>query len=118
MTDQQELPYRAESDPNWNTVAASTARVGLHPDEAAPEIIVVTGPCPRCLHETVHSEPLVAYANALARSSLLARLLHHRAVEPGSRELEVICGCPTAHPEAGAIKGCGASWVLHVEWGV
>ncbi|MFJ5032718.1 hypothetical protein ACIQB5_32580 [Streptomyces sp. NPDC088560] len=118
MTDQQELPYRVESEPAWNTVAAGTARVSLHPDEAAPEVVVVSGPCPRCRHETVHSEPLVAYANALARSSLLARLLYQRAAEPGSREVEVICGCPTSHPEAAEQTGCGASWVLHVEWGV
>ncbi|MEN2424017.1 hypothetical protein AABB02_38680 [Streptomyces rimosus] len=118
MTDQQEMPYRVESDPDWNTVAAGTARVSLHPDEAAPEVIVISGPCPRCRHETVHSEPLIAYANALSRTSLLARVLRHRAAEPGSREVEVICGCLTSHSETGEHKGCGASWVLHVEWGV
>ncbi|MCB8905857.1 MULTISPECIES: hypothetical protein [unclassified Streptomyces] len=110
--------YRVESDPDWNTVAAGTARVSLHPDETAPEVVVVSGPCPRCRHETVHSEPLVSYANALDRSSLLARLLRRRAAEAGSREVEVICACSATHPEAGEHTGCGASWVLRVEWGV
>ncbi|MDV9188688.1 hypothetical protein R6L23_10750 [Streptomyces sp. SR27] len=118
MTDQQDLLYREESDPAWNPVAAGTARVGLHPDETAPEVIVVSGPCPRCRHETVHAEPLVAYADALTRTGLLARLLLRRATEAGSREVEVICACSAVHPEAGEHKGCGASWVLHVEWGV
>ncbi|MBP2585483.1 hypothetical protein J3A78_005961 [Streptomyces sp. PvR006] len=108
--------YRVESDLEWNTVAAGTARVSLHPDETAPEVIVVSGPCPRCRHETVHAEPLVSYANALDRSSLLARLLRRRAAEAGSREVEVICACSATHPEAGERTGCGASWVLRVEW--
>ncbi|MGW8763068.1 hypothetical protein ACWGN5_11285 [Streptomyces sp. NPDC055815] len=117
MTDQQDLLYRVESDPEWGTVAAGTARVSLHPDETAPEVIVVSGPCPRCGHETVHAEPLVSYANALGGSGLLSRLLLRRAAETGAREVEVICACPATHPEAGEQKGCGASWVLHVEWG-
>ncbi|MFF7777237.1 hypothetical protein ACFZCG_22765 [Streptomyces tanashiensis] len=117
MTDQQ-LLYRAESDPDWNTVAAGTARVTLHPDESAPEVIIVSGPCPRCHHETVHTEPLITYANARDGSGLLARLLLRRAVASGSRDVEAICACTTTHPEAGERSGCGASWVLHVEWGI
>ncbi|GGV22083.1 hypothetical protein GCM10010260_72870 [Streptomyces filipinensis] len=116
MTNQQPVPYRAESDPAWNTVAAGTAHVILHPAEKSPEVIVVSGPCPRCTHETVHTEPLVSYAGALGTSGLLGRLLHRRAVEAGSREVEVICACRATHPEAGEHQGCGASWVLHVEW--
>ncbi|MFE2013491.1 hypothetical protein [Streptomyces sp. NPDC059491] len=116
MTNQQDGLHRAESDPAWNIVAAGTAHVTLHPDDRSPEVIVVSGPCPRCTHATVHTEPLVSYAGALGASGVLSRLLHRRAVEAGSREVEVICACLTTHPEAGEQKGCGASWVLHVEW--
>ncbi|MFF3762560.1 hypothetical protein ACFYYR_00460 [Streptomyces sp. NPDC001922] len=119
----QELPYRETSDPEWNRVAAGTAAVSLHPDERTPEVIVVSGPCPRCGHPSVFSERLVAYSSAIMsggglRRGLLSRALYRATAQQGARQVEVICGCRTDHDETGERKGCGASWVLHVEWGV
>ncbi|WP_432097336.1 hypothetical protein [Streptomyces sp. bgisy100] len=121
--EEPELPYRETSDPEWNQVAAGTAAVSLHPDELTPEVIVVSGPCPRCGHPSVFSERLVAYSSAIMsggglRRGLLARALHRATAQQGARQVEVICGCRTDHDETGERKGCGASWVLHVEWGV
>ncbi|MEW2390667.1 hypothetical protein AB0933_20150 [Streptomyces venezuelae] len=116
-----ELPYRVVSEPEWNAAAAATASVGVHPSEELAEVVVVSGPCPRCEHPTVFSERLVAYSDMLGagsgRRGLLARALRRAAARGGRRDIEVICSCGGAHPDAGEESGCGASWVLTVEWG-
>ena len=110
------LGYAEVSETGWNTDAAATASVSLQPDLRSPTSIVVTGICPRCSHDVLFTEPLVTYrgmeggadnafANALAMAASKAR------------DVEVICTCGHDHPgRAEDVRGCGASWVLHVEW--
>ncbi|WP_298462587.1 hypothetical protein [uncultured Cellulomonas sp.] len=116
-------PYAVGNDPRWNERAAQSATVDLDPDEDDPMAIIVTGPCPRCTHESAHVEPLLLYSNLQDRlrspgSDVLRLALEKAAGVSRRREVEVICACGTPHPSTpqGA-RGCGASWVLDVSWG-
>lgn len=110
------LGYAEVSEAGWNTDAAATASVSLQPDLRSPNSIVVTGICPRCSHEVLFTEPLVTYygiddevGDPIASAAAMAA--------PTARDIEVICTCSHDHPgRAGDVRGCGASWVLHVEW--
>ena len=117
--------YMPASREEWNVLAAKTARVELEPNEDEPVAIIATGPCPRCHHETAFVEPIVAYGyfqqergNSEA-GRLLANAFRRAGAAVRDRNVEIICGCGIAHPETPVDKrGCGASWVLHVAWGV
>lgn len=111
--------YREESEESWNAEAARTASVSLQPNEQKPTVIVVTGPCPRCAHDVYFTEPLITYWGMnLPQDDLIAQALAETIGEPTARILEIVCSC--GEPHAGApenTRGCGASWVLTVEWG-
>lgn len=115
------LPYEARSSVDWNRIAAETAAVRLIPDERYPEQIAVTGPCPRCGHETDWAEQLIVYTNLRAqpgrRLGVLGSLMRHAPAQQTSRDVEIICDCHVAHAGSDDESGCGASWVLTVAWG-
>jgi hypothetical protein len=121
----ESLAYVPASDEEWNVVAASTATVELHPNEDEPVAIIVSGPCPRCGHSTAFVEPVVLYSS-LQRDGVnpeanrvLTEALQRASQAVRERNVEIICACGFGH--AGAPqdrKGCGASWVLHVAWGL
>ncbi|GGC90190.1 hypothetical protein GCM10011512_16400 [Tersicoccus solisilvae] len=116
-------PYEVSNSVAWNKDAAKSSLVELEPNENDPAAIVVTGPCPRCHHDSAHVEPLLLFSNLgeRARSSgsdLLLQALGRVAAKNSERDVEVICACGVAHPSTpDARRGCGASWVLHVSWG-
>lgn len=110
------LGYAEISDVTWNRDAARTAQVALRPDMRRPTAIVVSGPCPRCAHDMVFDEPLFAFygLDDGAGDALIAALA---PAAPTVRDVVVICTCAHHHPgQAPDIRGCGASWVLHVDW--
>lgn len=116
------LPYVQSSRSEWSDVAAGTSKVLLEPDEHRPVAIAITGPCPRCGHDSAHVEPLVLYTNLTDRlkggaTDVLRRALESIGADSKERDVDVICGCSAAHEGAPEqVRGCGASWVLHVEW--
>jgi hypothetical protein len=120
-----EIEYRTGSHLDWNLLASQTATVELRPSENEPTAIVVTGSCPRCGHASAHIEPIVVWSQVnphmpvdSARAMALRSALNRVGARSKNRNVEVICGCGSHHPGAPDGKqGCGASWVLHVEWG-
>jgi hypothetical protein len=118
------VPYAVAADVAWNEAAARTAQVELRPDEDDPLEIVVIGPCPRCGHESLHLEPLLAFRGAEDEAPFSpeqARELNATLARLGrplhQRNVEAICGCSTPHPETPPDRlGCGASWTLTVSW--
>ena len=119
------LEYAVEGRAEWNAAMVRSATVRVEPDETAPEVILVAGPCPRCGHAFAHAEPLVSY-RAMDRDdplrpgigALLRDAARRAAAANRSHDVFGSCGCRVPHPGApeGA-TGCGASWSLHVEWG-
>lgn len=117
--------YRRHTSRELGEEAARTARVELRPDEAKPEDIVISGPCPCCGHETTFVEPVFVLRGiegsvaAREASNALRDALEAAGKNLTARDVEVICHCGSAHPGApNEAAGCGRSWVLHIEWGV
>lgn len=120
----KKLKYQVGSDTEWNVTAAGTASVEVRPSEKNPEEIIVTGPCPRCSDLTMHIEPVIVFSGlvgdpgAPARDAIREAMIR-AAAKVRERDVEVICACGTIHDGApDGRAGCGASWVLHVEWDV
>ena len=120
------LGYVEEGRAEWNSVVAHSVTVRVEPDESAPEFILISGDCPRCNHGFVHAEAIVSY-RALNRDdglrpgvgSLLRAALRRAGAEQGARDVFASCNCRVPHPGSPeGVAGCGASWSLHVEWGV
>jgi hypothetical protein len=111
-----DVSYEESSSEDWNSRAAQTARVTLRPSERAPDEIEVSGPCPRCGHETMYIEPLVLVSgSAPGADADLAEIAKAVVREQRKRDVTVLCDCGLAH--APDQRGCGAAWSLHVEWG-
>jgi hypothetical protein len=121
MIDPGPISYEVSSNASYNDDAAKTSKVTLVPNKRGELVeIIIEGPCPRCAHPTLFSEPLVAYMDAdydpeIDRS--FDEKLNQVAGEYRERDVLVICRCRGVHPERPYDKiGCGASWSLSIEW--
>jgi hypothetical protein len=121
-----EVLYVEGGRAEWNSALADSVTVTVEPDESAPQYIVVKGTCPRCGHGFAHAESIFSY-RALDRDdtlrpgigSLLRSAIRRASAEPGSRNVFAYCNCRVPHPGSPeGVAGCGASWSLHIEWGV
>jgi hypothetical protein len=123
MADDTSIPYREESDPVWNEEAVRTSAVEVLPDEKRPVRIVITGPCPRCHHDSRHVEPVIIVRgvdDALPddASREIQAALDRAGVSVRDCDVEVLCACGVAHPGTPeGESGCGGSWSLTVSWG-
>lgn len=116
-----EIPYAEESRAEWNDAMAAASTVRIEPDEADPAVILITAVCPRCEHQTALDEQIAKHRSieGVRDDPRLREALRRSAAENRSRDVRVPCRCRVAHPGTPDEKsGCGASWSLHVEWGV
>jgi hypothetical protein len=119
------VEYAEVSSTEWDAAMAADAAVRVEPDETAPEVILITGTCPRCGHGTAHVEPLVTFRSLDDEDDIVpgvAEMLRDAARRAGAglreRDVRMPCGCGVPHPGApDGAAGCGARWSLHVEWG-
>ncbi|MFC4561041.1 hypothetical protein ACFO4E_04140 [Nocardiopsis mangrovi] len=121
MSQPEPLPYQVSRSEIYNETAARTARITIVPDEQDPEVIIIESSCPCCTHYTYFREPVVVYRDMdffPTMNSLFDKALRRAARDITSRDVEVICDCSWSHPGTPELKtGCGASWVLHIDWG-
>jgi hypothetical protein len=123
MSQGSRVPYRVETSQELNEHGVATCTVALIPDEDEPLEIEVAGLCPKCEEPIFHREPIVVIRGAdLGLSSDAARTVLDSLRSAGTPlralDVEVICSCPTVHPDAPEqTTGCGRSWTLHIEWG-
>jgi hypothetical protein len=89
------VPYIRENNVRLNEIAAQTAAVSIHPDEAHPIDIMISGPCPQCCGGTVHIEPV----------ELVRHPGQAQAATGGRRQIEVICACGVQHPKPRIHRG-------------
>jgi hypothetical protein len=120
MVEPVPVRYEELSSAAYNEGAAKTSRVTLIPDERKPEAIVIEGPCPRCSHPTLFTEPLVAYLDVGSDPFIdqaFDEALKKVAGEFRERHVVVLCNCNGWHSDQPSSKrGCGASWTLTVAW--
>ncbi len=111
-----EVSYEEESSDALGEAAAKTWQYRYQPPDD-PDTVVLTGPCPKCLHTFAYDWPLV-----LVREDFAARAesADRETAGPGHAESEpahpvtVVCRCGITHPQANGEKGCGRSWTLQI----
>ena len=112
-------PYESQTILGW---MQADCVIEVVPDRNSPELLLLSGVCPGCKHQTVHEEPLyMIYSqtppqgqNIPITRSLLRR---RRAPVEFRRSVVVVCCCESPHEGApGAEPGCGAAWQVEVSW--
>jgi hypothetical protein len=113
-------PYESQTVLGWTQAGC---QIDVIPDQKAPELLLLSGICPGCEHQTVHEEPLyMVYSQRSPQANeipVTRSLLRRRRVPPGfQRNIVVVCCCESLHEGAPSTEtGCGAAWQVEVSWG-
>jgi hypothetical protein len=99
-----EIAYVEESSDALGAAAARTWRYRYQPPDD-PDMVVLTGPCPKCGHTFVYGWR--GRISPLVREDFAAPLDRETVARGGS-------AADASHPVAGGEKGCGRSWTLLV----
>jgi uncharacterized integral membrane protein len=78
--------------------------------EADPNRIDVTGPCPRCEETTSQSFRVKELLGVIEES------VTRTPPQPIDRPAAMTCACNSRHPKAQGKVGCGASWLVVLNW--
>ncbi|MFI6370038.1 hypothetical protein [Streptomyces sp. NPDC050546] len=106
------VPYAEATDPAYAVRAAETFTLR----KAGPDLLVLSGPCPRCAAPLEVALPHMVFRGREGVFALF-RPSHPR---PASdvRDEPVVCACEGHHPDRPeGHKGCGAYWVLRISSG-
>ncbi len=96
------IPYLEETDDELPIKASKAFSVTFDPSRENVQVIVLTGPCPKCEHDMEYRDDIWG-------------ILEARKTLPLPREFPVMCQCGMNHENAPEGKiGCGRYWRMNV----